>query len=266
MAWPTIEEQHAAIQSDFPEFRLLGGTGWIGIWDGPVRPISKTYRIRIVFFRRRFFDGWTLDNPYVAVLVVDPVIGAEAIKEERLLPHIYGNDQRPEYPRLCLYDPKEMTWTPEQLIATTIIPWASQWLFFYEYWQITGEFRGPGRHPERKSDRCQTPDENLDPATRARRERYRNAEFHRLGRRMGSFASSLSMAAASAGSFPRLSLPDWSASSSGDGPSPLTSILSPALQPVAFSPLAWEPDTPPLIFSNSMGRAGTRFFQNHRTP
>jgi hypothetical protein len=252
MAWPTVEQQDAAIRDDFPEFCLLGAAGWIGIWEGSVRPISKTYRIRIVFFQRRFFDGWTLENPYVSAVVVDPVIGADAIKQERLLPHIYWSDHRPEYPRLCLYDSKEMTWTPEQFIATTIIPWASQWLFFYEYWQITGEFKGPGRHPERKPDQCQTPDEDLDPATRARRERFRNAEFHRLGRRMGGFASSLSMAAASAGSFPLPSSPDWSGNSPEDAPSPLTSISSPVLQPGAFSPLVWEPDTPPLIFSTFM--------------
>ncbi len=252
MAWPTVDEQDAAIRRDFPEFRLTAAAGWIGIWEGPVRPISKTYRIRIVFFRRRFFDGWSLENPYVAVCVVDPPIGAEAIKEERLLPHIYWNKQRPEYPNLCLYDPKEMSWTPEQLIATTVIPWASQWLFFYEYWQITGEFRGPARHPERKPDQCQTPDLDLDPETRARRERFCNDEFHRLGRRIGVFASSLSMAAASAESFLPPSWRDLNNSIPTEAPSPLTSISSPALQPAAFSPLAWESDTPLPIFSTFM--------------
>jgi hypothetical protein len=99
--------------------------------------------------------------------VVDPVIGADAIKEERLLPHIYWNKQRPEYPRLCLYDPKEMTWTSEQYIATTIIHWASQWLFFYEYWQLTGEFKGPGRHPDRRRDACRPACRMVPPASDA---------------------------------------------------------------------------------------------------
>ena len=252
MAWPTVDDQDVAIRRAFPGFQLTVAAGWIGIWEGPVRPISKTYRIRIVFFRRRFFDGWSLENPYVSVCVVDPLIGAEAIREERLLPHIYWNEQRPEYPNLCLYDPKEMSWTPEQLVATTVIPWASQWLFFYEYWQITGEFRGPGRHPERRRDRCQILDEALDPETRAQRERFRNDEFHRLGRRIGAFASSLSMAVASAASFPPPSWPDLNSSIPAEVPSPLTSISSPALQPAAFLPSVWEPDTLLPIFSTSM--------------
>jgi hypothetical protein len=249
MPWPTVEEQDAAIRRDFPEFRLTAGAGWIGIWEGPVRPISKTYCIRIVFFRKRFFDGWTLEDPYVSVFVIDPLIGAEAIKEERLLPHIYRNEQRPEYPRLCLYDPKEMFWAPERFIAETVIPWASQWLFFYEYWQITGEFKGPGRHPERRRDRCQTTDEDLDPETRARRERFRNAEFHRLGRKIGVFASFPLMAAASAGSFPPRSWQDLNDATPEEIQSHLTSILSPALQPAESLPSGWEPATPPPIFS-----------------
>jgi hypothetical protein len=251
MPWPTVEEQDAGIRRDFPNFGLVAHAGWIGIWEGPVRPISKTYRIRIVFFRKRFFAGWSLNNPYVSVFVVDPVIGADAIKEERLLPHIYWNEQSPEYPRLCLYDPQEMIWTPEQFIASTVIPWASQWLFFYEYWQITGEFKGPGGHPERRREQCQAVDPDLDQEARVRRERFRNAEFHRLGRKIGVFASFLLMEAASAASFPPPSWRDLNGNSPAEAQSHLASILSPALQPVAFSPSVWEPDIQPPTFSIS---------------
>lgn len=237
MTWPSVEDQDAAIRRDFPEFRLIAGVEWMGVWEGPVRPISKTYCLRIVFFRRRLFEGWSLENSYVSVFVVEPVIGAEAIKEERLLPHVYWNEQRPEYPYLCLYDPEEMTWTPELLIAATIIPWALQWLFFYEYWQITGEFKGPGRHPERRRNRCQTPEDDLDPETRVRREQFRNAEFHRLGRKLGGFASSLSMAAA----FEEFSQPrssqDLNSNTLAETLSARTSTLSQVLQRAVFWPL-----------------------------
>lgn len=241
MTYLDVHQQDALIRRDFPGFRLTAEAGWIGVWEGPVRPISRTYRIRIVYFRRKYFDGWFLDNPYVSVQVIDPPIGTEALNDERVLPHIYWNKRRPEFPNLCLYDPKEMTWTPQQSIAETIIPWASEWLCFYEYWQITGDFRGPGRHPEPKGKSCPIQDQNLDPAIPARRAQFRNAEFHRLGRKTGAFGSYPLMAAAS-GEFilPPFS-PDLNSAFSADAPLPPALIWSPALQPAASSLLALAP-------------------------
>jgi hypothetical protein len=234
----SVDEQDAAIRRDFSDFKLVAKAGWIGVWEGPVKPAGKTYRIRVVYFSRRFFDGWTLENPYVSVYVVDPPVGAQ---EEKLLPHIYWNERSPDWPTLCLYDPKELVWTPEYSIAATIIPWTSEWLLFFEYWQIAGEFRGPGRHPDRRPTTCQTPTEDLGPETRARRERFRTAEFHRLGRKTGVFGSYRWTAAALKDYSPPPSWPNSSAATSPDVPSPPTSISSPALQPAEFSLSVWEP-------------------------
>jgi hypothetical protein len=238
MTWLSVDEQDAAIRRDFLDFKLEAKAGWMGVWEGPVKPANKVYRIRIVYFSMRFFDGWTLENPYVSVYVVDPPVGAE---EERLLPHIYWNKRHPEWPTLCLYDPKEMLWTPELSIAATIIPWTSEWLLFFEYWQISGEFRGPGRHPDRSPITCPTPPEDLDPEKRARRERFRNAEFHRLGRKTGVFGSYRWMAAASKDYSPPPSWPSSSDVTSAEGPSHPALISSPGLQPEASSHSVWEP-------------------------
>ena len=62
MTYLSVDEQDAAIRRLFPDFRLTANADWIGVWEGPVRPASKTYRIRIVYFRRTIFDGWTLAN------------------------------------------------------------------------------------------------------------------------------------------------------------------------------------------------------------
>lgn len=35
-------------------------------------------------------------------------------------------------------------WNSGMLIANTIIPWASGWLFFYEFWLATGQWFGGG--------------------------------------------------------------------------------------------------------------------------
>jgi hypothetical protein len=196
MTYRSVDEQDAEIRRLFPDFRLTAYADWIGVWEGPLRPASKSYRIRIVHFRRTIFPGWMLANDYVTVHVVDPLVGANMLANETLLPHIYWNERNPAWPALCLWDPAEMFWTPEMSIATTIIPWTSEWLLFFEYWQTSGEFLGPSRHRPRRRNECLRPPETSDAATRGRRERFRNNEFHRIGRKTGVFGSYLSMGAA----------------------------------------------------------------------
>ena len=111
MTFLSVDEQNAAIRRLFPDFRLTANADWIGVWEGPLRPASKTYTIRIVYFRRKFFDGWFLSNSYVTVHVVDPLIG-KLMLDGNILPHIYWNDRAPLWPALCLWDPEEMLWDP----------------------------------------------------------------------------------------------------------------------------------------------------------
>ena len=88
MTYLSVSEQDASIRRLFPEFRLTASAGWIGVWEGPLKPAGKTYRVRIVYFRLKHFLGWELDNPYVTVHVIDPPIAAEALRDAKLLPHI----------------------------------------------------------------------------------------------------------------------------------------------------------------------------------
>jgi hypothetical protein len=241
MTYLSVDEQDAEIRRLFPDFRLTAHADWIAVWEGPLRPASKTYRVRIVHFRRTIFEGWTLANDYVTVHVVDPLVGAEMLAYETLLPHIYWNDRNPAWPALCLWDPKEMFWTPELSIATTLIPWTSEWLLFFEYWQISGEFLGPGRHPPRRRTACPNPPETSDPAIRARKERFRNDEFHRLGRRTGVFGSYLWTGAALRDYSQQLFSPNSSSAISAAPLSPTISISSPARRPEASSHWVSEP-------------------------
>ena len=146
MTWLSVQDQDHRIRAVFPEIRLTLDDGWIGVWEGPLTPIMRRYRIRVTYFT--FVDGYTW------VQVVDPVIGLDPRKTGKFPPHIYFNRADLQYPRLCLYDPKERIWLPEEYIAETIIPWASNWLFFFEGWLATGKWEGGGRHPERSSDIC----------------------------------------------------------------------------------------------------------------
>jgi hypothetical protein len=240
MTYLSVDEQDAAIKRVFPDFELTAKADWIGVWEGAVKPASKIYRIRIVYFRQTYFDGWMLKNSYVTVHVIDPPVGAEALRDAKFLPHIYWNERNPAWPALCLWDPKEMFWTPEQTIASTIIPWTSEWLLFFEYWQISGEFLGPGRHPPRRRKPCLKSIENSDPATRARKEQFRNAEFHRIGQKTGVFGSYLSMEAALRDYSLQLCSPNSNGDISPELRSPVTSILSLGLQQEGYSHSVWE--------------------------
>jgi hypothetical protein len=54
-----------------------------------------------------------------------------------ILPHFNPDNT------LCLYHSAK-EWTPAMYLAETIVPWASEWLFHYEIWKGTGEWRGGG--------------------------------------------------------------------------------------------------------------------------
>jgi len=37
------------------------------------------------------------------------------------------------------------------IISNNIMPWISEWLYYYEIWPVTGEWYGGGIHPGRKT-------------------------------------------------------------------------------------------------------------------
>jgi hypothetical protein len=37
-------------------------------------------------------------------------------------------------------------------LANTILPWACLWLFYFEDWLITSQWKGGGEHPASKDD------------------------------------------------------------------------------------------------------------------
>jgi hypothetical protein len=63
-------------------------------------------------------------------------------KGKTKLPHVYCNESQ----KICLYDWRNKEWNPTMPLATTIVPWASEWLYFYEVWVMTGEWYGEGNH------------------------------------------------------------------------------------------------------------------------
>lgn len=104
------------------------------LWEFEARPttLSRIYGIRI-FCRQE-------DAPDVFVIEPDLVDLAGG----RKLPHVY--EQKPT--RLCLYLPRAREWNRSMRIADTVVPWTVLWLFYFEEWLVSDEWKGGGVHPE----------------------------------------------------------------------------------------------------------------------
>lgn len=94
-------------------------------------PLSRNYGLRL-----EYGMGST-----PRVIVENPDLGVLA--GGRRLPHVY--DQTP--PRLCLYLPHAQEWQRWMRMDQTIVPWAALWLFYFEEWLISDEWKGGGVHP-----------------------------------------------------------------------------------------------------------------------
>lgn len=134
VAWPkqksiSLSLQQAALRKVFPESSALIRRSEL-IWLGMLTPsvLSQTYRVRV----RYKLTG----SP--AVEVLDPCLQKRGSANP---PHLYPGD------KLCLYLPRIGEWRRTMYLNATIIPWTSEWLFNYEVWLATGEWRGGGMHP-----------------------------------------------------------------------------------------------------------------------
>ena len=105
------------LRQKFPQFQYKGKGVWIGTLQPT--PLSPIYKIKIVELRHSF--------PHVYVL--EPKIVKDA-------PHLYSDRS------LCLFFPKDFSWSKKSLIAETIVPWTALWLYFYEWWLKTGFWYG----------------------------------------------------------------------------------------------------------------------------
>jgi hypothetical protein len=101
------------------------------VWIGRLTPTeySATYDVLV--------DHQLAKTPIV--YVVSPALRTAGGAD---LPHVHG------WNTLCLYL-GEREWSAAAPIADTLIPWAVEWLAFYELWLATeGEWHGDGIHPD----------------------------------------------------------------------------------------------------------------------
>lgn len=135
--WRTRPELTPAQQFQFlMRNPICAGAGHLGAtgltWTYAVRPtvLSREYTAEIRYKRE--------DVPEVFIRRPD----LELLAEGRPLPHIYKNPTR-----LCLYLPGAGEWFGSMRIDQTFVPWTATWLFYFEEWLASNDWKGGGEHP-----------------------------------------------------------------------------------------------------------------------
>ena len=182
----TMADQITRMRDQFPDLRQTLHCSWWVTWAGPVRPLHAVHTIRVEYVRRYWLGDIEIINGYIPqVTVMEPALTLEHPRTGKAVPHVYWREDCPERSTLCLYDPAASQWSPDELIADTIVPWACDWLACYEGWLATGEWTGGGRHPARRQKsacRVTTGDPNHD-----RLDHGQRAAFLWIGTKTGTF-------------------------------------------------------------------------------
>lgn len=124
--------QASVLKSYFPESTYSINNLKL-VWKGKISPseLSDEYEIKLIYSL----------NEHPNVYVINKKLSLAEGHEK--LPHIYGSN---ENQNLCLYFRQGREWGDQMLIAKTILPWTSEWLWFYENWLATGKWMGRGIH------------------------------------------------------------------------------------------------------------------------
>jgi hypothetical protein len=99
-------------------------------------PLGRDYAVRIEFEQGGRPQTF-VDDPHLHALA-----GGSRI------PHLYQQ----EPPKLCLYLPRMYEWQSWMRLDQTIVPWTALWLFYFEEWLSSDDWKGGGLHPKIDED------------------------------------------------------------------------------------------------------------------
>ncbi|MEQ8416568.1 MAG: hypothetical protein RIB71_18950 [Imperialibacter sp.] len=125
-----IHFQRAALKARIPECELYLDKNYLRA-KGQLKPTPRScwYLYEIKYWYRED----------IKIFIRDPLIKTEL--NGKKAEHLYKDGS------LCLFFPKAKEFDSKKLIVDYIIPWVSLWLFFYEIWLVTGDWKGGGIHP-----------------------------------------------------------------------------------------------------------------------
>lgn len=130
----SLAVQALSLRSNFPASQISLHPARL-TWQAEIQPapITQRYRLRLV----------ANAGSVPSVNVVAPVLQPNS---SGMLPHVYDTGS------LCLSQFGD--WQPTMLFTDTFIPWAMEWLIFYELWRANGIWYGDG--PDRLDPVSQT--------------------------------------------------------------------------------------------------------------
>lgn len=129
----SLSQQYATLRKSYPDFNIKISNGCINV-NGFIKPTPRSVNYS---FKLKYTIG---KRP--KVIIIDPILKRNSKNEK--IPHLYPGNE------LCLYYPKFREFNSAKLISDCIIPWVSLWLYHYENWHISGEWKGGGIHPVTK--------------------------------------------------------------------------------------------------------------------
>jgi len=101
---------------------------WIG--ELSPTPLSRTYEIKIEYE--------VFKKPKVKIISLGLTI-----------PYIKSEIHMFEDGSLCVYyNTERKEWNHDMALATSIVPWTCEWLYFYEIWVTTRKWCGGGIYPK----------------------------------------------------------------------------------------------------------------------
>ncbi len=139
----SLLQQQKAMLAAFPAFTFAYEKQKgkrLPTWRGTLQPLdtSPLYQIKVCYRFHKTPNVW----------VLAPTLRPDA-------PHRYNDSS------LCLYYPRDGSWTPQIPLSCTFVPWTALWLAFYEYWLGTGTWYGPevvhGPAIQKQGSLAQTP-------------------------------------------------------------------------------------------------------------
>jgi hypothetical protein len=132
----SVGAQNARMAGRWPDFKFNVINKELVAWDGPIRGAQKWYEVRLL---------WLVDGSYRPyVFLIDPPLRPRDGGTFDQIPHLLFDGDNPARSGLCLFDPDGGEWSNRLLIADTTIPWAAEWLLYYELWHLSGGWRGGG--------------------------------------------------------------------------------------------------------------------------
>lgn len=114
----------------------IGGAGTVRAnrltWQVPIQPtaLARSYLATVTYQPSQTPD----------VQINEPDL--EILADGRPLPHVYRDPLR-----LCLHLPGTGEWTARKRIDQTVIPWTYLWLYYFEDWLWSDDWKGEGQHP-----------------------------------------------------------------------------------------------------------------------